>query len=85
MINKPEKCLRCGGEMCEGFTVPMTIPGLSGLTRHLGMIAHWISGPPERSFWAGVKTVGKMQFPVQSFRCKQCGFLESYANPSDGT
>ena len=80
MNNSPDKCSKCGGEMCEGATIQMSLPGLGGLVTHLGMFAHWISGRPEWSFWAGVKTVGKQNLPIQTFRCTQCGYLESYAN-----
>jgi len=40
----------------------------------------WIEGPPEKSFWVGVKTGGKEHRTVRTFRCVKCGFLESYAN-----
>ena len=43
-------------------------------------VPEWLEGPPERSFWFGLKTKGKERFAVQTFRCTRCGFLESYAN-----
>ncbi len=43
-------------------------------------VPEWLEGPPERSFWFGLKTKGKEHFAVQTFRCTRCGFLESYAN-----
>ena len=39
----------------------------------------WISGPPEPSFWTGLKMKGKHQREIRTFRCVRCGFLESYA------
>ncbi len=39
----------------------------------------WVEGPPERSFWWGKVTDGKRRYPITSFRCPSCGYLESYA------
>jgi hypothetical protein len=36
----------------------------------------WVQGPPEKSVWTGLKTRGKKQVVVTTFRC---GYLESYA------
>lgn len=44
--------------------------------------SEWIEGPPERSRWTGLKLKGKEHIPVVAFRCLQCGYLESYAQPS---
>jgi hypothetical protein len=40
----------------------------------------WQDGPPEKSFWTGLKTKGHQQIPVTVYRCESCGFLESYAH-----
>lgn len=39
----------------------------------------WVEGQPEKSFWLGTKTRGKKQVHVETYRCKVCGYLESYA------
>ena len=39
----------------------------------------WVRGEPERSFWFGIKTKGKDKYPVRTFRCERCGYLEAYA------
>jgi hypothetical protein len=39
----------------------------------------WVQGPPEKSFWTGMKTRGKKQVVIATFRCRKCGYLESYA------
>jgi hypothetical protein len=39
----------------------------------------WVEGPPEKSFWSGIKTAGREQVEVKTYRCKSCGYLESYA------
>jgi hypothetical protein len=41
--------------------------------------AKWIAGAPERSIFFGTKIKGKEQYPIKSFRCANCGYLESYA------
>ena len=46
--------------------------------------SRWVAGEPERSFWAGgLKTKDRAIFQVHSFRCSDCGFLESYAKPEN--
>jgi hypothetical protein len=42
--------------------------------------AEWLEGEPEKAFLAGLKTKGKDRFPVTTFRCDRCGYLESYAD-----
>lgn len=68
-------CPRCQGQMELGFVMDKA-PG------NVLTVPEWLEGPPERSFWFGVKTKGKERFAVQTFRCTRCGFLESYANPA---
>jgi hypothetical protein len=41
--------------------------------------AAWVEGPPQRSFWTGVKAPRAMQHPITTYRCTKCGYLESYA------
>ena len=42
-------------------------------------VAKWVSGEPERSIWTGLKMRGKEKLDVASYRCRRCGYLESYA------
>jgi hypothetical protein len=42
-------------------------------------VPQWVEGAPEKSFWTGLKIKGRSTFPVRTFRCRHCGFLESYA------
>lgn len=46
---------------------------------NIGTVNTWVEGEPVKSFWSGIKTKDKQQFEVKSFRCANCGFLESYA------
>jgi len=41
--------------------------------------ATWVEGRPEAAIWSGLKIKGKRRIPVRTFRCEQCGYLESYA------
>lgn len=63
-------CPKCGSAMEQGF-VPDSIYG----GRHVN---HWAHGLPEKSFWSGISKPAR-KIPVGTFRCTQCGFLESYA------
>ena len=68
------RCPKCGGPMEEGFVRDTT----AGADLHVK--------PAEgraacRSFWLGVVTKGREEYPVISYRCEGCGFLESYARP----
>ena len=63
-------CPKCGGSMDEGF---MTDVGYGAVE-----VAKWQGGPPQKSFWTGIKT-GEPQIEISTLRCNRCGFLESYA------
>lgn len=39
----------------------------------------WVEGPPESSFWTKTQISGKQRRLVETHRCVECGFLESYA------
>ena len=64
-------CPRCGGSLEPGYVVD---EGHGTRT-----VAKWIAGEPERSIWTGLKTRRKDKLEITTFRCRRCGFLESYA------
>jgi hypothetical protein len=39
----------------------------------------WIEKAPEVSMWTGLKLRGRRNIYVTTYRCGQCGYLESYA------
>ena len=39
----------------------------------------WAAGEPQKSMWTGLKLRGKDQLEVLTYRCRRCGYLESYA------
>jgi hypothetical protein len=42
------------------------------------LASKWIECAPEYWMW-NLKTRGKRQLEIASYRCRQCGYLESYA------
>ena len=78
MSDEPATCPKCGGEMSQGF-----IPGVQ--QGRIGFVSCWLKGPPMKSFWSGVQGLwGGTQIPIGTFRCDNCGFLESYARQEFG-
>ena len=65
------KCLRCGGVMEEGF--------LPEFTGHGSCETPWVEGRPQRSFWSGLKVNDRRRLKTFTYRCTQCGRLESFA------
>ena len=57
--------------MEEGFIVDDTYGGV--------VQSKWAEGEPRFSYWAGVRVPRKARHPVTTYRCTQCGYLESYA------
>jgi hypothetical protein len=72
LMKDSPKCPKCQTEMEAGWVMDR---GHGDFVR----LATWVQGEPERSFWMGMKVSGKKQLQVQTFRCPQCGYLESYA------
>ena len=71
MASRPSDCPRCGGALEPGYVVD---EGYGTRT-----VAKWISGEPERSMWTGLKTRDKDKLDITAYRCRRCGYLESYA------
>ena len=67
----PPSCAKCAGTMERGFVVDQG--------HGLVTVGDWIAGPPEKSFWFGLTLRGKPRLKVATWRCRRCGFLESYA------
>ena len=59
--------------MEQGYVVDVMYGGGTSST------PKWVAGEPQRSIWTGIKLRGKEQIPVSTWRCRQCGYLESYA------
>ena len=63
------QCPKCNGEMEQGFTFESEGPKR--------MVSTWVEGAPEKSWWQSAKVLADKCIPVGTFRCSECGFLES--------
>ena len=70
-MNEPVKCLRCHAPMEAGYVADLTHGGYQQ--------ENWSAGEPKSSFWFGLKVDTDHSIPVRTFRCPNCGYLESYA------
>lgn len=68
------ECLVCGGSLEAGFVLDNTYGGR--------LQQEWAKGPPERSFWTGIKQP-KRSLKIVSHRCTKCGFVMEFAAESD--
>ncbi len=66
-------CPKCAGPMSAGFIIDHGDMNYASTTI-------WQAGAPETSFWTGLKSDGRLQRQVETFRCDACGYLESYAH-----
>jgi Domain of unknown function (DUF6487) len=66
------KCAKCGSEMQRGFVwYPFNITAEQTMMMLL-------TGPKPPS-WTPAEQKSKIRYEVRTFRCIQCGYLESYA------
>jgi hypothetical protein len=68
------RCPKCAGEMVQGFIVDWAQGGAR-------RVLNWVEGAPAKSFWHGTRAPAEKSMAVGTFRCSQCGFLESFARP----
>lgn len=73
MDEKPLRCARCNGEMEQGFIVDTTHGG--------HFVSRWMRGAPKKSFIFVTQIDKNECIPIGTYRCKACGYLESYAQP----
>lgn len=71
MSDIPSVCPKCQGKMVRGFLADFNYGAVG--------VGTWVEGPPQKSFWTGTKIEPRKKLYVATFRCKSCGFLESYA------
>lgn len=71
----PQKnCPKCAGNMTKGFVADYTY----GSSESTIIQNVWVEGEFEKN-WMGAKVKNKKKFLMTTFRCINCGFLESYA------
>lgn len=71
MAEAEHQCPKCGNELEKGFIADAASGGV--------FTSKWVEGAPEKSLWSGIKTKGKKKVEILTFRCPNCGYLESYA------
>lgn len=64
-------CSKCEGAMDIGIIADNTYGGQ--------LQSRWLEGEAKESFWTGLKTDGTAEFKIVTYRCGNCGYLESYA------
>jgi len=69
-------CPKCKGEMVQGW-VP-EIYWFSPVFPFGLLVSQWAEGEPQKSWWWGTKRPAN-QIAIGVFRCRSCGFLETYA------
>jgi predicted nucleic-acid-binding Zn-ribbon protein len=67
-----KSCPKCNNVMQSGFI-------LDHKDHSSNVVAQWQPGEPQRSFWFGVQTKDSPQYEIRAYRCRACGYLESYA------
>lgn len=77
-MTQPEmSCPKCDGEMANGYVIDYTYG--------TALVSQWAEGVPQKpKAIFGILTQPGIQWPtgtipVCTFRCRSCGFLESYA------
>jgi hypothetical protein len=85
METRAVTCPKCQVLMEPGFirdtgAVPITTPDVFSVQ------STWIEGSPRSdwSFWHGRDPESKKPRPIVTYRCPECSYLESYAEPSEG-
>ncbi len=71
-FNRSLNCPRCTSGMEPGYMIDQ---GHGTRT-----VPKWVAGLPRKSIWTGLKLRGLDQVEVATYRCRRCGYLESYAS-----
>ena len=72
-----KSCAKCGGEMELGY--------LLDLSHGQVVRQRWTPAPLPRGWLGGIRFKGWDEgYIVGTYRCSQCGFLESYATREEG-
>ncbi len=66
------ECPKCQDKMVQGF-----MPDYTFIAR---WVSSWVEGPPHRSYLSYIKVPIGGGVPIAAFRCKNCGYLEFYAD-----
>ena len=64
-------CTDCQRAMEGGFVLDTTHGGQEA--------GKWIEGPPQKSFWGGMKIKGRRKLTMYAWRCPGCSVVRLYA------
>jgi ribosomal protein L44E len=64
-------CSKCNSDMQQGLVVDLSYAGI--------IQSMWIEDQPENSVVAGIADHHKRKAKTITYRCSNCGFLDSYA------
>jgi predicted nucleic-acid-binding Zn-ribbon protein len=70
-MRQPTECPKCRGSMSQGV--------IADVGYGQWVIASFLPGTPKVSRWFGLKVRKKDLVPISTWRCRSCGYLESYA------
>ena len=65
------ECPKCAGAMVDGYVVDQGYGTVS--------VSNWREGEPQKSIWSGLKLRKTTPLEITTWRCRKCGYLESYA------
>ncbi|HEU0014926.1 MAG TPA: PF20097 family protein [Longimicrobium sp.] len=68
---------------CPDCTVPLEGGFLLEHNQSMYRAVTWVEGPPEKSFWSGLKLKGRRRLKVYAWRCPRCTQVRLYA-PNEG-
>lgn len=66
-------CPKCASAMVDGYIVDQGYGTAA--------VPSWREGEPRKSIWVGLKLGGTTPLEITTWRCRRCGYLESYAPP----
>jgi len=73
-MSQSKQCPKCAGTMTDGYIADQ------GYGTHT--VPKWREGEPVKSMWVGLKLGGTTPLEITTWRCRRCGYLESYAEDS---
>ncbi len=76
-MDESTQCIRCHTQMECGLIADLTYGSYAQ--------QHWYPGVPTPSIWTGLEVKREQAVAVTTRRCPQCGYLESYAIPTELT
>ena len=71
-MQQSKQCPKCSGTMVDGYVVDKGDYGSVS-------VPNWREGEPKKSIWVGLKLGKTTPLQITTFRCRRCGYLESYA------